>query len=183
MPIIDMRDLPSWPAEMSSESNFEHNEKKFEEWWATNGLKLAHLGPIVAEQWVFRHFNDTLYAGLPLDRLRVQTERMSTNTLLTDVYVDGWEDKFPEYDWETFYEPAHGHSAPREPGRLMQTSGTPRTPILLLHTPDGFVLPDGSRHDRPYCLIEGHTRWRCIRGLNTQGQAASEHDVLALSYE
>lgn len=178
-----MRNLPEWASEMRSPSTFEHDIERFEEWWTNHRAYLEHLGPIVAEQWIYRHFDRSEYFGLPLEYLRVQLERMATNTLLTDVYVAGWENEPAEYDWQNFYEPAHGNPVPREPGLLMLASGTPRTPILLLHTPEGFVLPNGCEHDRPYCLIEGHTRWRCIRGLNTCGQAAPEHDVLLLTLE
>lgn len=155
------------------ESTFE--KETFEDWWHRNGKALAHLHPIIAEQWIYRHWTHSPYCSLPLARLDWRRETWLTERLLDELGKPHREHWQPEWDYGVF----HGNDS--EPGTTMDATGTWDYPVVILETPHGALTIFGEEPDVRFWLIEGHQRLRYLNTLHHRGECASQHDVFVLT--
>jgi hypothetical protein len=178
---IDVRptsDL-AWDPALEPIGNDSYEKEPFAAWWARNGARLAHLHPLVAEQWVYRHWRHSPYCYLPLDQLAWRLERWTTRNILDRV---NWGDADADADPEFNYGVLRGKGG--EPAHSMDRCGTWNVPPVLLHAPAGLITYDGLLADARYWLIEGHQRRRYLHALAHRGEAAglpdAEHKVFVL---
>jgi hypothetical protein len=150
----------------------------FDEWWNRHKITLAHLHPMIAEQWIYRHWIWSPYRNLPLDQLVWRQESWKTRRILEEVFRRPQFGKLqPAFDYEVF------HGKYFEPGRSMDQTGTWNYPIIVLSTPNGVKTTRGFFGEVRHCLIEGHQRVRYLNALSARSECAAEHCVFLLSIE
>lgn len=176
--LIDVRPryALAWDGALEPIGHDTFEKEPFAAWWARNGARLADIHPLVAEQWVYRHWRHSPFCHLRLEGLACRPERWTTGRILREV---GWgwpdSDEHPEFNYETF------HGKPFEPGKTMDATGTWNIPLVVLEAPDGVLTAEGERPDLRFWLFEGHQRRRYLHAVAQRGEAAAEHDVFVLS--
>ena len=152
--------------------------ESFATWWERHKTTLAHLHPMIAEQWIYKHWIWSPYRNVPLDHLVWQQELWRTRRILDEVFVRPQFGKLkPAFDYDVF------HGKFFEPGRTMDRTGTWNYPIVVLLTPNGVKTTRRLFAQVRYCLIEGHQRVRYLNALSARGKCAAEHCVFLLSAE
>ena len=101
--------------------------ESFATWWERHKTTLAHLHPMIAEQWIYKHWIWSPYRNVPLDHLVWQQESWRTRRILDEFFVRPQFGKLkPAFDYDVF------HGKFFEPGRTMDRTGT------LLSDPGSF---------------------------------------------
>lgn len=180
--MIDVTRLPSWPSRLEPEGWDDGDKLSFDEWWGRVQQEIGHLGPQVAEQWPYRHWEHSPYAGIPFNELTVRQEVRPTEMILSRVFVSDRDAVDATHDYDVFYLAKGPNWPAQEPGKRMLDQGTWRTPLLVLETPDGLIHAEGVYPEVRFLLIEGHCRHRCLNALEARGEAAEEHQVLILNW-
>ena len=160
--MIDVTRLSDWPKHLEPVGLGDGNQPPFEEWWGVAASELGHLGREVAEQWPYRHWNHSPYSDIPFNELDVCRVVWAAEQVLERLFVSDRKFVLADYDYGVFYESKNPGEDALEPGRRMLETGTWRTPVLALETPNGFIHREGSFPDQRYLLIEGHCRHRCL---------------------
>jgi hypothetical protein len=176
--VIDIsgHDICRWDQSLRPIGEGTFEKERFAQWWGRYQEQLSNLHPIVAEQWVYKHWKNSPFSNLPLDQLTWQAASWATAQVFREVHIRRQFGKLlPHLDYEVF------HGKEFEPGLTMDASGTWNYPIVILHTPAGVVNLDQDLPDVRYCLIEGHQRVRYLNALNSRGACADEHEVFILS--
>jgi len=175
-----------WPEELRPKLITNDEKESFTDWWLRNEDKLPNLNREICEQWLYRHWDETEYAFLPLEKLFWKLESWTTNKFISAVGI--WDEAVicenghkycqAEYDYEIFNE----YDRPKyEPTLTMNKTGSWNLPVLVLYSPSGFHTTRGVREDIKYWLIEGHKRIRYLNALNYYGKGESNHSVYVLS--
>lgn len=174
--MLDLKsDTRVWPDSYRPTGHGTIEPEPFADWWSRHKGDLAHLHPMIAEQWVYRHFDYTSYSCLELSRLSWTEERWPASEIISKALVPGNE-LDPEFDYETF---AGEQTATGSP--FLQ-SGTWDYPALLLRTPNGVRTWQGEFPNARYLLIEGHQRIRMLNAMASLGKPmAPLHSVFVLS--
>ena len=147
----------------------------FEVWWQRCGHHFPSLDERVLEQWVHRHWSCSPYFGFPLQHCDCSVERLTTETLISQLgQVDCWRDD-PFYADRGF--DAYSRLRDWQP---MTIKGTWDMPILLVNSPAGFAFDEMEFPHFAYWLIEGHTRHDYLRCLAAKGKATADHEALVL---
>ena len=162
-----------WPEEWQPRGwqSFEHED--FEVWWERLGSQFPNLDPRVLEQLVHRHFELSFFSGFPLLEFRSELELLPTGQILRDVgYDDCWSTTHTPESLDAHYKDIN-HEAyavgRQEPFKTLNASGTWKTPILLVHSPTGFVSGDRPLPEFRLWLLEGHRRLDYLRALAPRG--------------
>ena len=176
--LIDVRPRHAlaWDAALEPEGEGTIDKEPFAPWWARHGARLADLHPLIAEQWVHRHWRYSPYCHLPLERLAWRSERWTTGRILREV---GWG--LPEWDEHPDHNHRVFHGKRYEPGRTMDATGTWNIPPVTLESPGGLLTNEGERPDLRFWLVEGHQRRRYLHALAHRGEGAAAHEVFVLS--
>lgn len=178
-----------WPRRLRpvGESAFEREPSST--WYGRNQGGLEHLDPRVLEQWVYRHWTLSPYAGLPLETLTSTVESWRGSTLLAavgsidDVGVTAHGDALGGSDGEGFlarFVRRAGRTV--EPGTTMGTTGAWTIPVLLIERSGGFRVRGLDFSERRHWLLEGHLRFRYLRALHVAGHPDRDHEVLVVRY-
>lgn len=148
-------------------------KEDFGGWWERNLRELRHLHPQLAEQWLYRHWDDTEFAFLPIDTLEWELVELSGDAILTDVRREISKRLDPEFDYEQF-QGCHGF--PKAHTAIDLDRGTWEYPIVALSTPSGWITRELSHpHDwtglptARLMLLEGHQRHRYLNALHHRG--------------
>jgi hypothetical protein len=167
-----------WDESLEPLGNETFQKEPFASWWGRNRPKLAHLSPIIAEQWIYKHWTRSPYKHLPIERLSWRQEMWETDRILQKVFRR-WpsEPLQPEFDYNVFHGKGH------EPGLTMDKTGTWNYPVVILETPDGVRTSSRVLPAVRYCLIEGHQRVRYLNALKVRNECAAEHAVFILSQQ
>jgi hypothetical protein len=167
----------AWDKSLQPRGEGTFNKERFGPWWKRNEASLAHLHPMIAEQWIYKHWSWSPYKHLPIASLCWQQEKWSTERILADVYVrEGFGKLNPASDYKCF------RDTDFEPGLTMDATGTWNYPIVVLQTPNGIRTESGRVNPSVrYCLIEGHQRVRYLNALKFYGAAAAEHLLFVLN--
>jgi hypothetical protein len=69
--MIDLRGHQKleWPNELRPRGEGTWEKETFDLWWDRNKTLIAHIHPVVAEQWIYRHWSNSPYCHLYLDRI------------------------------------------------------------------------------------------------------------------
>lgn len=187
LPFLNMVELtPShatWPADWRRRGGGTDPDESFADWFARLDGQLPDLHAEAYEQWVYKHWDQSDYFGLPLARMTSALTSMSTENILRDVGVapGSWGD--PDRNVHSDIHRVHLDLLRRrtEPVNSMMTLGTWNFPLLVIRSSSGFRYKSRSFRS-PLWLIEGHYRLRCLKVLSTEGELSATHTVVELSY-
>lgn len=181
-PIIDdaLEGTCVWNPTLKQNVEFPYKEP-FQDWWCRCEPLLSHLHPQIAEQWIHRHWKNSPYCYLPIERLRWWQEQWTAATIINDVFVTpNWGPHDPESDFEMYQsDPRFKDILPFTAFRQNQTWDYP---IVVIQTPGGVrsrerIVP------APYCLIEGHVRIRALKAWHGRAPLAAKHSVFILTVD
>jgi hypothetical protein len=178
-PPIDLRsryDL-AWDEALSPHGHDSAHKETYADWWARTSLSLAHLEPRIAEQWIYRHFQNSPFCHLPLDRLAWRLEMWPGETLVDRIR---WLNKDRD-DPRADYQAHQTLSREREPRLTFDASGTWNIPVLAIESLGGFITVRGFIPGPAIHLIEGHRRMRYLRSLFVHGDPMREHEIFILT--
>jgi hypothetical protein len=151
-------------------------KEPFDPWWERNQGHLGSLHPRIAEQWVHRHWQNSPFCHLELERISWRFERWSTQRLLAEVVrPDPADETNLTHDYALY------RDRDSEPARTIRATGTWDIPIIIIEAPNGALRSSGpdARH---FFLIEGHQRMRCLAVFDRFANCASEHETFILTY-
>jgi hypothetical protein len=174
--------LPRWPIELAPVGDGTFEKESFAVWWARHNDRLSHLDPLIAEQWIHRHWYHSHFAFLPLDELRWSRESWQASKIISDVVRYGLGNEYhPAFDYKAF---AARPGRPALATAAALDRGTWDYPIVVLSTPSGFRdIPD-DRPDARFVLIEGHQRMRYLNALLMHKCIdTGPHDVFVLTWQ
>ncbi|MBY5974509.1 hypothetical protein KUV28_19295 [Ferrimonas balearica] len=179
--MIDLREIGEdlvWPDCLEPKGYGDLSVEDFSSWWKRNGEELKHLPEALAEQWIYRHWRDSVASFIPIDDLECREETWPPDDFVTKVgTVRGNEPLNPEHDFEVF-------SGLRTGERLMTAqaldTGHWDYPPIVLETPEGFIDCIGHHIKTEYFLVEGHKRRRYLNALLKRGEAVSDQRVLVI---
>ncbi|GLK77671.1 hypothetical protein GCM10008171_29250 [Methylopila jiangsuensis] len=164
-----------WPVELRPHGEGTYEKEPVEGWYDRNSDRVGHLHPLIAGQWVYRHWDLSPYCSLPLAGL-AWTEETWTSEEVLGVHCPFWEFN-AEHDYQVF------NTFPDNPTATpMNATGTWDIPIVLLQTPAGLIDAQGPKPGIRHLLIEGHSRMRDLNSLVHRGEAASSHRVFVLRH-
>lgn len=169
-----------WPERLAPVGEGTFDKEPFGDWWQRNYDELKHLQPELCEQWVYRHWKNSSFTFIPLDSLRCEELKMSTDEVLQRVHRELAGPLSPEFDRRVFEEPPLGGLHPT--AQAFAELGTWDYPIVTLRTPNGFAGYTVQKHDIELVLVEGHQRHRYLSALQHFGDSpAGPHRVFAVS--
>jgi len=148
----------------------------FSSWWERCAAGLGHLHPQIAEQWVYRHWTNSPFKNLPLERLRWRLEEWETPKILSDVHV---RDGFGPFEAALDFKILGTNEI--EPYKSLRSMCTWSCPIVVIDTPDGVHDHGEDIPNVRYCLVEGHQRVRYLNALAKHSRVASSHKVYVLT--
>lgn len=168
-----------WARHLAPHGDGTFEKEPFPEWWSRNQNELSHLPPEHCEQWIYRHWNHSAFAFLPLETLRWERRTCGGQELLNSIYRAFGGELHPQFDYETFQRRG-GDDRHRTATAL--DNGTWDYPMLLLSTPNGIVDMEQEHRDVRLVIVEGHQRHRYLNALHALGRPPTgPHDVLVLS--
>ena len=145
-------------------------KESFGTWWTRNQSEIGHLHPQLVEQWVYRHWDSTDFAFLPLETLKWELVEMDGEEILARVQREISKALNPEFDYHQFqgtHEMEKAHTA-----RDLD-QGTWEYPIVALSTPSGWLTRSEKHpHDcvelpqERLMLLEGHQRHQYLNALH-----------------
>jgi hypothetical protein len=153
------------------------NKESFEAWWGRCGEMVNGLHQMIAEQWIFRHWDKSPYCDLPIHRLSWRLESWTAQDLSKIFLRPQFGPLAPEEDFVEF---SNGTS---EPWKSLNEIGTWNYPIIVLETPEGVIAEGKHLPDVRFCLIEGHQRYRFLKAWQGRAHTAAEHSVFVLTLE
>ncbi len=180
MILLDLTNhIDLWPEELAPVGAGTREKEPFENWWQRCEARLAHLHPKIAEQWIYRHWKNSPFIGLDLAGLTWCLEKWVAAEILKSVVLAyGPLELDPERDYRTFTKVYSGMGP--GPTRLDLDTGTWDFPIVVLHTPEGFISEKGDFPEARYVLVEGHQRFMYFNALYNRGEIAGEHSIFIL---
>lgn len=174
-----------WPPHLQPIGDNSADKESFAAWWGRNESEIGHLHPQLAEQWVYRHWDYTEFAFLPLETLSWQLRQMEGGEVLANVRREISKQLDPEWDYHQFQ--GEGKEKTQTAQELDQ--GTWAHPIVALSTPSGWVTRSREHpHDfielpqERLMLLEGHQRHRYLNALHWRGTPPrGPHQVFVVS--
>lgn len=104
--MIDLRKIGEecvWPDQLEPEGYGDLSVEDFRCWWDRNSEKLKHLREALAEQWIYRHWRDSVASFIPIEELQCREEVWPPADFVTKVgTVRGNEPLNPKHDFEVF---------------------------------------------------------------------------------
>jgi len=176
--MIDLRGHQKleWPNELRPRGEGTWEKETFDLWWDRNKTLIAHIHPVVAEQWIYRHWSNSPYCHLYLDRITWRLETWPTKRLLAEVVrPDPADDINLNHDWALY------RDRDLEPAVTMRATGTWNIPIVIVDALHGALRFNGA-DPRRFHLIEGHQRMRCLAAFQHHAKCATDHEVFVLGY-
>lgn len=179
--MIDLREIGeecAWSENLKPMGYGDLHVEDFASWWGRNGENLKNLPEALAEQWVFRHWQDSVISFIPIEGLQCREEAWPSIDFITKVgTVRGNEPLEPEHDFEVF--------SGRKTGEMLQTAkaldkGHWDYPLVVIETPEGFIDCIGEHINTPYFLVEGHKRRRYLNALLHREVAVDGQKVFVL---
>lgn len=137
--------------------------------------KYPNLPAPVLEQWTYLHHRNSdmqrLYGWIDYSKVKFDLQSWTTDQILRIKPVSSPEARFDEYVDMTEDKIKSTKSLKKEYSEEIVNhwidSGTWRTPIIVLNTQEIRVLPQTIKLQKPYQLIEGHTRLGWFKAFNS----------------
>lgn len=172
-----------WPDWLKPSKPNGYDKEPFQIWWGRCQSNFSHLPLKVCEQWIYRHWEETEYSFIPLEKLSCQLEQWETKRILNSIGI--WDEGLISDEGHKYCSPSWDYDILREKGgeplETMEKTGTWNIPIVVLYSEKGFETFQGARSDICYWLIEGHKRIRCLNAMIHHGQVARSHQLYILS--
>jgi hypothetical protein len=149
------------------------DREPFDEWWSKHQSNLANLDKTIAEQWIYRHWDESPFGFIPLDDLSWECRLADSETFLStvDLFFGGPADA--EHDYRVFHE-----------NQLSTTqnwvNGTWTIPPIVLETPGGFRFQLKTYPNTRLLLLEGSKRYRYLHALHAKGFHTSLHKFFVI---
>lgn len=175
-----------WPEYLRPVGVSTREKESFATWYNRNKGGLEHLDCRALEQWVYRHWEFSPYAGIRLASLVSKVETWSGSRLVSEVgFIDDVDARYGRMRGGDDPEEYLGRFVLRggttfEPGTSMGTTGTWNFPILVMRSSEGFVFRGERFPAHRFWLIEGHLRFRYLRALRIADRPDREHEVIIL---
>jgi hypothetical protein len=170
----------AWDPWLSPFGGGNFHEESFDTWWSRCRHQLNGLHPMIAEQWIYRHWNQSPFRDLPLAQLAWRQESWRVEDIFNDVFVRPcYIRDFADLDLEGDFKQNHRKTC--EPFKSLNTTGTWDFPIVVIHTPDGVRANFKHLPEVRFCLIEGHRRFRFLIAWEGRAFTADRHAVFVLS--
>jgi hypothetical protein len=64
----------AWSEQLKPLGEGPWEKESFDTWWARSKELVGHLHPMIAEQWIYRHWKESPYCYLPIERLNWRQE-------------------------------------------------------------------------------------------------------------
>ena len=93
-----------WPVALRPAGLDTFEKELFDDWWTTNRNELANLHCLIAEQWIYRHWDKSNFSFLPLDSLTWETRIASSEEFLCQVNLFFGGPADAEHDYKVFHE-------------------------------------------------------------------------------
>lgn len=153
--MIDLRKRGDcvWPERLKPRGygGHHHEMETLEAWQARVADDLPHLDPLIAEQWIYRHWQYTSYRFLPLATLQWRLEEWSTADLLDRVSRPFGGTFHPDHDYMTFAAGRLGGVLPT--AKSFFDTGTWYPPAILLQTSGEYIDDRGTPPLGNSCLL------------------------------
>ena len=180
--MIDLRKIGDdcvWPEILKPMGYGDHRVEDFEIWYERNETHLGHLPKTLVEQWVYRHWCDSIASFIPIENLEWREETWPAHDFTTKIgTVRGNDPLEPERDFEVF--------SGQRGGKKLKTAieldaGCWVYPLVVLETPGGFIDCVGDHIANDFFLVEGHKRRRYLNALLVRGETVSCQQVFVLT--
>jgi hypothetical protein len=156
------------------------SEESFGEWWDRCGMqRLGHLPKNFVEQWVYRHWDYTVHRYFDLERIKVSLESWLPDQFLSNVASAIDEVFEPESDL-TRWSDEFGRPTKEPLISLLSQEATWDYPPIVFGTANGFFNKDRILVQKPFMLIEGHTRRLALNALVHRGLALPQQPVFVI---
>lgn len=157
-----------WPNTLCPAGQDTYGKESFQSWWSKHESVLGNVDKLIAEQWVYRHWNKSPFSFLPLDSLTWEARACYSKEFLYDVHLLFGGPADADWDYRVFHE------------QQLQTAndwsnGTWSIPPVVLETPCGFQCKTGRFPDARLLLVEGSKRYRYLNALYRRGERSSPH--------
>lgn len=179
--MIDLREIGEvcvWSSHLEPEGYGDLEVEDFITWWGRNYEMLKHLPEALAEQWIYRHWRDSVASFIPIEGLQCHEELWPPADFVSRVgTVRGNEPLDPKHDFDVF--------SGRETGEKLLTAKALDTghwdyPVVVLETPRGFTDCIGEHIETEYFLVEGHKRRRYLNALLDRDASVKDQSVFIL---
>lgn len=173
MLVIWPEDGLEWPTSLRPYGHDTMDPEAVDTWYERNQSLVGHLHPLIAGQWIHRHWTHSPYCSFPLGALSWTMEIWASEKLL-GVHCPRCMMN-AEHDFDVFNTfPGNPTAAP------MNATGTWDIPVLILEIPGGVVDAQGPVPTARHLLIEGHQRMRYLNALVARDRVRPEHRVFVL---
>lgn len=175
---VDLRGLGNlaWPGNLRPLGERTFEKESFQDWWNKNSRQLAHLHPMIAEQWIYRHWDYSPFCNLPINDMRWEQVTWPTEQILRDVSRGDSFSRDVDFNYKTF------HGKDTEPGKSMDSTGTWNYPIVVLKVCGPSQTRTGLHDDIRFWLIEGHQRIRYLSALHARQECSASHELFLVTY-
>jgi hypothetical protein len=148
-----------WPESLRPAGLDTFERESFDSWWSKHRNELANLHSLIAEQWIYRHWDESCFSFLPLNTLAWETRMASSEDFLYQVNLFFGGPVDAEHDYKVFHD------------NQLQTAKnwaneTWTIPPIVLETPRGFVFNRKTYPDTRLLLVEGSKRYRYLNALH-----------------
>jgi hypothetical protein len=162
-----------WPDRLRPVGLDIYERESFDDWWSKHQNELANLDKLIAEQWIYRHWDESPFGFLPLDDLIWETRIADSETFLRTVNLFFGGPADAEHDYNVFHE------------KQLQTAKnwaneTWTIPPIALETPTGFIFNLKAYPDTRLLLLEGSKRYRYLHALHTKGMNTGLHKYFVI---
>lgn len=168
-----------WPQALRPNGHDTSEKESFESWWSQHKDALANVCEPIAEQWIYRHWDNSPFRFLPLDTLTWETRTYSAEDFLSSVHFFFGSPAEAEWDYNVFHSVNHGDGIPLQTANDW-VNGTWSFPPVVLETPTGFRCTTGEFPCSRLLLVEGSKRYRYLNALHCRGMSGGLHDFFML---
>ncbi|WP_282094215.1 hypothetical protein [Epibacterium ulvae] len=181
--MFDLREIGDkhvWANHLEPLGSGDHTKEDFQTWWERNNGELNHLPQNLVEQWIYRHWKQSIASFVPIKTLTCREEKWPPKDCIDKVgTIRGNEPLNPEDDFKMFCKKTNE-------GKLSPTAealnqGQWDFPLVVLETPDGFIDKIGEHITTDYFLVEGHKRRRYLNALINKSISITDQPVLILN--
>ncbi len=184
--IQEMLDLPLsvessciWPQALRPNGHDTSEKESFESWWAKHKRTLPNICKPIAEQWIYRHWDNSPFSFLPLDTLTWETRTYSSEDFLANVHFFFGSPAEAEWDYKVFHGENNGDGMPLQTAKDW-VNGTWSFPPVVLDTRNGFRCTTGDFPCTRLLLVEGSKRYRYLNALHYRGTSGGPHEFFLI---
>jgi hypothetical protein len=153
------------------------DKKPFADWWERNQKNLTNLDPLIAEQWIYRHWSLSYTSFLRLKLMTWCLAAWPSAQILRNVHLEFGTPMEPDLNYRVFN--CEGAFGPLPTARALN-QGTWDIPLLALETPNGIRSAHGEMPEVRFVVAEGSKRMRYLNALRHRGAAPGPHELFIL---